>query len=163
MELLGDSENESTEEETEEETYATMSLKTKSAQHEEDSIYKHYLKGFPTNPKHTKNYLAYFKFKMLPAYYLEDINSSLKIACTETCDGDVSLTHYIDLVKTYQVKKKELEEIESQLLKSETSMFITMAQMEKDKRLNDLINNDKKFFGNTERNDEDDEEDNDNN
>jgi L-lactate utilization protein LutB len=92
---------------------------------------------------------------------LEDINSSLQIACTETCDGDVNLTHYIKLVKTYQEKKKGLEEIESQLFKSEASMF--MAQMEKDKRLNDLLNNDKKFFGNIEKDDEDDEEDNDNN
>jgi hypothetical protein len=45
-------------------------------------------------------------------------------------------------------------------------MFITMAQMKKNKRLKDLIEDDEKFYGNTERNDEDDEddeEDNDNN
>jgi hypothetical protein len=48
-------------------------------------------------------------------------------------------------------------------------MFITMAQMEKNKRLNDLLDNDEILFGNIERDDEDDddeeddEEDNDNN
>jgi hypothetical protein len=45
-------------------------------------------------------------------------------------------------------------------------MLITMAQMEKNRRLNDLIEDDKKFYGNTEENDEDkedDEEDNDSN
>jgi Na+-translocating ferredoxin:NAD+ oxidoreductase RnfC subunit len=51
---------------------------------------------------------------MLPDYYLEVINSSFKIACSETCDSNISLNHYIDLVKQYQQKKKELEEIEQQ-------------------------------------------------
>jgi hypothetical protein len=113
-----------------------------------------------------KQYLCDFKTKMLPDYYLEDINSSLKIACTESCDNKTSLNYYKNLVEQYQQQKKQLEETESLLLKSEASMFITMAQMEKNRRLKDLAEDDKRFYGNTEENDEDkedDEEDNDSN
>jgi hypothetical protein len=86
----------------------------KSAQHEEGSIYNQYIKNFPTNPNHVKSYLSDFKYKMLPDYYLEDINSSLKIACSETCDTNIKLNHYRNLVEQYQQKKKQIEEIERQ-------------------------------------------------
>jgi hypothetical protein len=110
-------------------------------------LYNEFISKFPTNPNLVGEYIEIWKKDLTEVIYFEQLRESIKQASKDLSKMEnVDINHYISLVNEHQELTQRLKDIESELTKSKISMFITITQLEKDKRLKEFEEDDNNFF-----------------